>query len=166
MFQPVKKGSITTLLLIGLLGSVVINAATDKRPNILLLLPDEWRFDWTDQYYIEDLDIHLPVFNSFVKKGTRFVNTACASPCCAPSRASIAGGVEYEDSGVHTNSYDYPPNKATIYNLMQDAGYWVMMAGKDDLTKKTGVGRDGSFRAEELGYSAQRRCKGKQAFVY
>merc|ERR1719474_212207 len=147
--------------LLGVIWMGVTCGASDSRPNILLLFPDEWRFDWADQYYYKDLDIHLPVFNQVVEEGTRFINTAVAAPLCAPSRSCIAGGLEYDEAGVLTNSDDYPLDHVTIYNLMEDAGYHIMMAGKDDLTKASGCGIDGSYRAEELGFSAQRRCKGK-----
>jgi len=44
---------------------------------------------------------------------------------------------------------------------MQEVGYFVAVSGKDDLTKKHGCGIDGEYRANELGFDDQRRCKGK-----
>ena len=44
---------------------------------------------------------------------------------------------------------------------MRDNGYFVMVSGKDDLTKKAGCGIDGRYRLNNLGFDAQRRCKGK-----
>jgi len=133
------------------------------RPNIVLLFPDQWRFDWADNYYNEDLYLHTPTFSAVARNGTRFVNTAVCSPTCAPSRACIAAGRGYGDTGVKGNENDYPVNQTTIYNLMQKAGYWVMMAGKDDLTKPNGVGMEGDYRQKDLGFSDQRRCIGKRA---
>ena len=138
-----------------------IIAASDNRPNILLLFPDEWRFDWADQYFIKNLSIKTPTFNSIVGNGTRFVNTLVGSPLCAPSRSCIAAGKEYDHTGVPSNSYDFPTNETSIYKPMQDNGYWVMVSGKDDLTKSSGVGINGTYRQNELGYSDQRRCIGK-----
>eukprot|EP01084_Bolivina_argentea_P211418 359656_1 len=137
----------------------------DNRPNILLLFPDQWRFDWADQYYISNLSLKTPTFSNIVKNGTRFVHTCVGSPLCAPSRSCIASGKEYDYTGVPGNNYDLPVNETTIYNLMQDAGYWVMISGKDDLTKETGVGINGTYRQQELGYNDQRRCLGKSGNV-
>lgn len=147
-----------TLVLTQLVSTIF---AADSRPNILLLFPDEWRFDWADQYFIQNLSIKTPTFNSIVNNGTRFVNTLVGSPLCAPSRACIAAGKEYDYTGVPSNGYDFPTNETTIYKLMRDNGYWVMVSGKDDLTKKSGCGINGTYRLTELGFSDQRRCKGK-----
>jgi len=38
------------------------------------------------------------------------------------------------------NSFDYPVNQTTFYDVMRDAGYWTMTTGKDDLTKHTQLG--------------------------
>ena len=76
----------------------------DTRPNIVLLITDQWRFDWADQYYVNNLSIKTPTFDSIVKNGTRFVNTCVGSPVCAPSRACIAAGKEYDHTRVWSNT--------------------------------------------------------------
>eukprot|EP01084_Bolivina_argentea_P035866 66411_1 len=114
----------------------VLSHAADNRPNFLLLFPDEWRFDWADSYFIQNLSLNTPTFSSIVQNGTRFVHTSVGSPLCAPSRACIAAGKEYDYTGVPSNSHDFPVNETTFYKLLQNNGYWVMVSGKDDLTKK------------------------------
>eukprot|EP01083_Nonionella_stella_P065903 173081_1 len=133
--------------------------------NIVLLFPDDWRFDWADDYFIHNLSIHTPIFDSIVASGTRFVHTIVASPLCAPSRSCIASGKEYDFCGVPSNNLDFPSNQDTIYNLMSDSGYWVMMSGKDDLTKEHGCGVYGTYNQHQLGFNDQRRCKGKRDAV-
>ena len=130
------------LLFVGIFG--------DKRPNFVLLFPDEWRFDWADQYFINNLSIKTPTFQSIVKNGTRFIHTAVGSPLCAPSRGCIAAGKEYDYTGVWSNSYDFPENETTFYKLLQNNGYWTMLSGKDDLTKKSGCGKDGKYGIKEF----------------
>ena len=39
-----------------------------------------------------------------------------------------------------------------------------MSAGKDDLTKKSQPGADGSYNAKELGFKDWSRCSGKPLF--
>ena len=141
----------------------LIALKSDERPNILLLIPDEWRFDWADNFYLTDLKINTPTFQMVVSNGTRFINTVVGSPLCAPSRGCIATGKEYDYSGMEQNMQDLPENQTTFYKLLQNNGYHTMVTGKDDLTKLTGVGVDGSYRAKQLGFSAQRRCLDKTA---
>jgi len=82
---------------------------------------------------------------------------------CAPSRACLATGREYDDNQVPSNDYDVPVGLVTAQRALRDVGgYHVMVSGKDDLTKHSGYGQDGSHRAAELGYSAWRgRTPGK-----
>ena len=135
--------------------------ASDTRPNILLLFPDQLRFDWADQSVISNLSINTPTFEYIAEHGTRFSRVVVGSPLCAPSRACIASGREYDHTGVPNNFQDYPENQTTIYQLMRNSGYHVMVSGKDDLTKVTGCGATGSYRATQLGFSDQARCQGK-----
>lgn len=51
------------------------------------------------------------------------------------------------ESKVPSNSFDVPENLTTHYRALRDAGgYHVMVSGKDDLTKHSGYGPDGSYR--------------------
>ena len=50
---------------------------------------------------------------------------------------------------------------SNIYRTLQDAGYHTMVTGKDDLSKQSGVGLDGSTNAAALGFSAWSRTLGK-----
>ena len=75
------------------------------------------------------------------------------SPVCAPSRAALSAGREYDDAGVGFNGDgDFPVRGrdgaaayggrafATYYQTLRAAGYWTMTAGKDDLTKPSILG--------------------------
>ena len=99
-----------------------------------------------------------------VAEGTRFVNAINPAPLCAPSRACLASGREYDYTYVPSNNKDYSLNY-TVYSLLEEAGYLTMTAGKDDLTKKHGVGLDGSYHASKLGFMNYRRCDGKHQSV-
>eukprot|EP01084_Bolivina_argentea_P149401 260987_1 len=132
-----------------------------RRPNLLLLFPDQLRFDWTDNHYSTSLHLNTPIFKSITLNGTRFVNTVVASPTCVPSRACLAAGQGYDETKVFSNSYDWPLNKVTFYKYLQQNGYWTMITGKDDLTKLHGVGLNGYYRLNDIGFDDQARCKGK-----
>jgi arylsulfatase A-like enzyme len=66
---------------------------------------------------------------------------------CAPSRACLAAGKEYDNCGVINNGQNYPIEQTTFYTLLRDSGYHVMGCGKFDLRKPAkSWGRDGKHR--------------------
>lgn len=144
------------------------------RPNILLLFPDQWRFDWDGLRAHEDdaPPLRTPNLRKYAKLGTQFRHAYVPAPVCAPSRAALASGREYDEAGVPSNSYDYPENQTTFYSQMQRAGYHTMTTGKDDLTKATQLGEHigkylpfGAYRMEELGFSDGIRHSGKEDVI-
>ena len=144
-----------------LLSGSLAGAAAPPRPNFLVLFPDQWRHDWTpDNAALTNLS--MPTWASLRARGTHFTKAFVPAPLCAPSRACLAGGREYDAAGVPDNfSNDYPVNQTTFMALLARAGYEVMTSGKDDLTKATGPSIDGSFHAAALGFTAYARCDGK-----
>lgn len=136
-------------------------AAAASRPNFLVLFPDQWRWDWTpDNAALSNLS--MPTWSSLRSKGTHFTKAFVPSPLCAPSRACLAAGREYDAAGVPDNfSNDFPVNITTFYTLLREAGYEVMTSGKDDLTKASGPSLNGSFHAAALGFTQYARCDGK-----
>jgi arylsulfatase A-like enzyme len=128
-----------------------------------MLFPDQWRGDWTS---FHGLPLNMPTFDGLAKSGVRFTQAYVPSPLCAPSRACLASGKQYDEAGVPDNfSNDYPLNQTTIYQLLQAAGYHTMTAGKDDLTKATGMGLNGTYHAAALGFSDYARSDGKEDAV-
>jgi choline-sulfatase len=123
-----------------------------RRPNILLLFPDQWRFDWMSSN--PDLPIRLPNLDRLARTGMRFNNTIVNSPLCGPSRACLASGKEYGGTRVLSNQYDYPVAVKTFYSYLRDGGYHVLGCGKMDLAKAANWwGIDGKWRLPALGFS-------------
>ena len=65
-----------------------------------------------------------------------------------------------------------PRSPSLIGQALQDAGYWTMTTGKDDLTKKTQLGYEvgadsstGAYHQAELGFSDGERFSGKEDVV-
>lgn len=99
----------------------------------------------------------------FLDIGTRFSKAFVPSPLCAPSRACLASGREYDQAGVPDNfSNDFPLSIQTFYQLLHNSGYYTMTSGKDDLTKASGPGIDGQYHSKALGFSASARTEGKE----
>ncbi len=148
---PLASCSLCRAIETGAQGAV--SKSDKRRPNILLLFPDQWRFDWMSAN--PHLPIRTPNLDRLARTGTRFTNVVVASPLCAPSRACLASGMEYSRAGVATNGYDFPLNRIkTFYSLLRDGGYHVLGCGKMDLAKASDWwGTDGKWRLTPLGFS-------------
>lgn len=105
----------------------------NSRPNILLFLPDQHRFDFTG--VTPGLSIRTPNFDKLCRQGVQFSQAICPSPLCAPSRASLAAGKDYHRCRVANNQEDYPLDQSTFYQILRDSGYFVAGVGKFDLQK-------------------------------
>ena len=94
----------------------------------------------------------------------------CPSPLCAPSRACLALGREYDHTGVPSNKDNLADGIATVYTRLRDAGYRVGGVGKFDLRKgASDWGLDGRHHVnghnyfEEWGFTDGLDSEGKQA---
>ena len=142
------------------------------RPRLALTqTPRPRHRDWDGAH---EAKLHVPHLESLRAAGTSFPQGATVpAPVCAPSRACFASLREYDYAGVANNlDSDYPAGTLpTYFSALQDAGYHTMVAGKDDLTKKTRLGATlgrlnlnarSTYNAETLGFSESRRCLGKR----
>ena len=106
---------------------------TTTAPNILFFLPDQHRPDWLGCN--PDLPLRTPNLDRLCATGVQFVNAFTPSPLCAPARACLASGLDYEHCRVPSNSENYPLDQPTYYQRLRDAGYRVCGVGKFDLHK-------------------------------
>ena len=116
--------------------------AERRPPNILFFFPDQWRPDWLG--CAGTVPVRTPVVDGLAARGVRFTRAYCTAPLCAPSRASLAGGMRPHRLGVHTNEQNFPLDRETCYQHLRETGYRVGACGKTDLHKPThGNGPDG-----------------------
>ncbi len=159
--------------------------APEGAPNLLLLFPDEWRYDWAGIEYPHTaspsgrIPLHLPNTAALAAKGTLFTQAYVPAPVCAPSRSCLASAREYDYAGVLSNfANDYPSDQPTFYGQLRAAGYHTMTTGKDDLTKATQLGSavdyagcgdcvagDGRYHQDAMGFSDGLRYCGKMDVV-
>lgn len=104
------------------------------RPNILLVFPDQWRWDWLgcDE---AGVPVRTPNIDALAGRGARFTQCRTNSPVCAPARACLSTGMRYERCGVPSNAEVCDPARTTVWQLLRDAGYRVGTCGKNDLHK-------------------------------
>jgi len=101
-----------------------------------------------------NIPLRLPNLEKLLARGVKFTHAITPSPLCAPARACLASGLEYERCGVPSNAFNYPLTQRTYYQLLRDSGYHVIGCGKLDLHKKTeGWGLDGRRLVREWGFS-------------
>jgi arylsulfatase len=129
-----------------------VSAAPSARPNILLLFPDELRHDFTEPS--SSIPVRTPVVKRLAEEGVRFTRAITPAPLCAPARACLASGREYDNCGVASNQYNYPLDQRTFYQLLRKSGYHVMGCGKFDLHKpELDWGLDGKRLIHDWGFS-------------
>lgn len=138
----------------------------DAKPlNILFFLPDQQRADWLGDN--PALGLRTPNMDRMMAEGTTFTRAYTPSPLCAPARACLASGMDYEHCRVPGNHCDYPLDLPTYYQRLRDAGYRVCGVGKFDLHKDTSDHAkldwhpDGSRLLAEWGFTAGIDNEGK-----
>jgi arylsulfatase len=126
--------------------------ARPRQPNILFLFPDQLRYDFVEP--ATGIPVRTPNLKRLAAEGVRFTQAVTPAPLCAPARACLASGMEYDRCRVPTNNQNYPLDQPTFYQLLRNAGYHVMGCGKFDLHKpETDWGLDGKRLIKEWGFS-------------
>jgi arylsulfatase A-like enzyme len=153
-------GGTAAAMAVGLLGRDGARAAPASRPNILFFFPDQHRSDWIGS--LGRIPVPTPNLDALARRGAHFTRTLCASPLCAPSRACLVSGREYDRCGVRDNESDLPEGSPTFFRRLRDSGYHVMGVGKVDLAKGSRTwGLDGKRHQERWGFSDLVDCCGK-----
>ena len=71
-----------------------LNSLPSSVGRLLFFFPDQHRFDWLG--HNKDIPVRTPNLDNLADRGAFFVNAVCPSPLCAPSRACLAAGKEYD----------------------------------------------------------------------
>nr|WP_299381149.1 sulfatase-like hydrolase/transferase [Allomuricauda sp.] len=117
--------------------------AADSRPNIILIMADDMGYECLGSN--GSTSYNTPVLDKMAEQGVRFTN-AYSQPLCTPSRVKIMTGKYNYRNYIDFGYLD--PNEKTFGNMLQDAGYKTLIAGKWQLN-----GRDG----KEPGYEDKQR---------
>ncbi len=98
------------------------------RPNILIFMVDQLNgtlfpdgpADW----------LHVPNIRRLAERSVRFASTYCASPLCAPSRASFMSGQLPSRTRVYDNAAEFASDIPTYAHHLRRAGYRTALSGK------------------------------------
>ncbi|MEY3937425.1 MAG: Arylsulfatase, partial [Pseudomonadota bacterium] len=111
-----------------------------KRPNIVVMLADDWGFSDVGAFGSE---IQTPNLNQLAQSGMRFSNFH-VSASCSPTRSMLLTGVDNHLNGVGNMRETIPQSHVgragylsvlnqrvvTVSSLLQDSGYRTYVAGK------------------------------------
>ncbi|HEX2103143.1 MAG TPA: choline-sulfatase [Solirubrobacteraceae bacterium] len=98
------------------------------RPNVLLLMADQLAAGWLPAY--GHAVVQAPNLAALASAGATFDAAYCASPLCAPSRASLLSGLLPSRTGVFDNAAEMRASLPTIVHHLRAAGYATSLAGK------------------------------------
>lgn len=111
-----------------------------KRPNILLLMTDQQR--WDAMSCSGDW-VRTPHMDRIAAEGVRFANCVTNSPVCIPARLSLATGLYPHNTGVWQNVHStLDPRQPTWMQAVRRAGYRTSLFGKTHLHPHQGDLRD------------------------
>lgn len=100
-----------------------------QRPNILLLISDDW--SWQNSRAIDCLGLKLPTFERIKRDGINFTNAFAAAPTCTASRGAILTGRPIYQLEQGANLASTFPVKFDVYTeLLAKQGYHVGFSGK------------------------------------
>lgn len=109
--------------------SSVTDTEKSRRPNVILIISDQFRWDCVGAYGLNPLNL-TPDLNAMAAEGTAFFNAITNQPVCAPSRACLFTGMYSNRHGVWRNAIPLDPNALTFAKLFRRSGYTTNYIGK------------------------------------
>ena len=104
------------------------------RPNVLLLMADQLRWDAVGAYWPEGRSpVRTPHLDRIAREGARFERCHTASPICMPARASVMTGRWPHAHGLWDNGVRLPPETTTLATVLSERGYRTAIVGKGHL---------------------------------
>ena len=97
-------------------------------PNILVVMVDQLAGTFFPDGPAPFL--HAPNLRALAARSARFANAYCASPLCAPSRASFMSGLLPAATGVYDNAAEFSAEIPTFAHHLRRAGYQTCLSGK------------------------------------
>ena len=103
--------------------------ARSTRPNLVLLLADNWASPHASVY--GDPVVRTPTFDRLAKEGVLFTHSFAPDPSCSPSRSLLLSGQEPHRLGEAASLYgNLAPDIPTYTGLLEKSGYLVGFSDK------------------------------------
>ena len=113
--------------------------AAQRKPNLILFLPDQQRADTLACY--GGVKVHAPNLNKLASESVIFERTYVTHPVCTPSRSSLMTGTWPHINGCTHNSVPLDRRFRVFPELMQDQDYRTAYIGKWHLGEDGPAGR-------------------------
>jgi len=116
-----------------LLAAVILSAAATpadaaKRPNIVLVLADQWRAQALG--YNGNRVVKTPHLDALARESIDFAQAVAGCPVCCPMRASLLTGQRPLTHGVFLNDVQLPAKTVTIAEVLAKEGWGTGYIGK------------------------------------
>jgi arylsulfatase A-like enzyme len=102
--------------------------ASERRPNIVLLVGDD--HGWDETGYNGHPHLHTPVLDEMAAGGLRFDRFYAAHPSCSPTRGSVITGRHPVRYGTFAPGWSIRPEEVGIARILGEAGYACGHFGK------------------------------------
>jgi arylsulfatase A-like enzyme len=113
--------------------------AAQRKPNLILFLPDQQRADTLACY--GGVKVHAPNLNKLASESVIFERTYVTHPVCTPSRSSLMTGTWPHINGCTRNSVPLDRRFRVFPELIQDRDYRTAYIGKWHLGEDGPAGR-------------------------
>jgi len=118
-----------TLPLVQATGQTADGREKQSKPNILLVISDQYRWDFVCGYGQNPMDF-TPNLDAMLRRGTAFQNAFTNQPLCSPARACLFTGMYATQTGVWRLGFGLRPDAMTLATILRDAGYTTNYIGK------------------------------------
>ena len=123
------------------LNSVFVATASEKRPNIILMMSDDQ--GWGDTGYNGHPVLQTPNLDAMAENGLRFNRFYSAAPVCSPTRGScLTGRHPYRYGIFYANIGHLTAEEITLAEILQKKGYTTGHFGKWHLGTLTKTEKD------------------------
>lgn len=122
------SGFTVSVLIICSVCSSDVAGGISPRPNIVIVLADDLRWDCLS--CAGHPHLKTPRIDRLASEGAYFKNAFCTTSLCSPARASILSGLYAHAHGVKNNFTEYPIDLPSFPKQLQQAGYETAYLGK------------------------------------
>lgn len=104
------------------------NTSKTKRPNVLIILADQWRAQASA--YAGDPNAKTPNLDRMEAESVNFQNAISSEPVCSPFKASLITGQRPLTNGVFMNDVQLDTAAVSLAEVFSRAGYDTGFVGK------------------------------------